>query len=110
MSLTMTSQTPYRTEAYPTNLNSNLKTKSPKKPLQPLPDNSTIDLEYSDSHHPNPTTMKKPPLKSSPLKGSTHPLPLKFNLSPDYQYVKSQFMDTAKTVTKLRREAEDHRK
>ena len=33
----------------------------------------------------------------------------KFNLSPDYQYVQSRFMDTKHTVEKLRRQAADKR-
>lgn len=33
----------------------------------------------------------------------------KFNLSPEYQHVKSQFMDTTKTVSKLRQQAQDQR-
>jgi len=33
----------------------------------------------------------------------------KFNLAPEYQHVRSQFMDTSKTVNKLRQQAKEQR-
>ena len=35
---------------------------------------------------------------------------IKFNLSPEHQYVRASFRDTTKAVEKLRKEAEEKRK